>query len=491
MRKITRFAIILLLTGCSGFLEEKSQSEVRPSTISDMERLLIGDVYFTKGEGALFNNATDIFTDDQQCAETNQSSAEAAKDTKRWLFAWDPKMFDDGGGGMNLTFWATPYERIKGCNVILDYLDEMKGDAKKREYLRGEALSMRGFYYLMLVNFFGLPYNMGDPNKNPGVPLKLMSGVSDKMLPRHTVAQVYEQIEEDFLTGVKLMEEYDIKHTDISRINPLVVHGWLSRMYLYQEKWDKALEEANVVIEQSPDLHNLSSDTLTSVYDKNHKLNLLSVEALWSADGDPGGSESMKLAFIVSDDLMNQFGLDMEQDSLDIRADYQNKRNNSYVKKGQIQQTGETWASFIKKGYLNGTTGGLRVAELYLNRAEAYCRKYIETGNAQQGQAALNDLNYLRENRFLGPRVDKVLSDFKNPKELLDFCLRERRRELCGEGNHRWFDIRRLGLGVEHYFFFNEGGGATTSILEPNDRRYALPIPKKILENNTALVQNN
>lgn len=491
MRKILRFVTILLLTGCSNFLEEKSQSEVRPTTVSDMERLLIGDVYFTKEEGALFNHATDIFTDNQQCSETNSANSETAKNTKRFLFSWDPRMFDDGGGGMNLNFWAKPYERIKGCNVILDYLDEMKGDAKKREFLRGEALSMRGFYYLMLVNFFGLPYNMEDPNKNLGVPLKLVSGVSDEMLPRHTVAQVYAQIEKDFLAGVKLMEEYDIKHTDISRINPLVVHGWLSRMYLYQEKWDKALEQANVVIEQSPDLHNLSSDSLTNVYDKSHTLERLSIEALWSASSTLGGNESMKEAFIVSDDLMNVFGRDMEQDSLDIRADYLGVRQNSYVRKGEIQQTGETWASFIRKGYLNGATGGLRVAELYLNRAEVYCRKYIETGDVQQGQAALNDLNYLRKNRFLAPRVDKVLSDFANAEELLDFCLRERRRELCGEGNHRWFDIRRLGLSVEHYFFFNEGGGETTTLLESNDHRYALPIPAKILENNTALMQNN
>ena len=35
--------IILLLwglTGCSDFLEEKSQSEIRPSTVRDMEKIL-------------------------------------------------------------------------------------------------------------------------------------------------------------------------------------------------------------------------------------------------------------------------------------------------------------------------------------------------------------------------------------------------------------------------------------------------------------------
>ena len=485
MKRIVRFAIILLLTGCGDFLEEKSQSEVRPATVTDMEKIMLGDVYFSGGD--LFNTATDIFTDDLQCSQTTSSFQENAKNTKRWLFSWDARMFDDGFGGLNLTFWTKPYEYIKGCNVVLDYLDEMKGNAEKREYLRGEALTMRGFYYLMLVNFFGLPYNMGDPNKNPGVPLKLTSGVSDEMLPRHTVAQVYQQIEKDLVTGVKLMEEHDIEHTDIRRINPLVGHGLLSRMYLYREDWDKVIEQTNLVIEQSPYLHDLSQDTLSFVYDNSVVGHVASAEVLWNADQGGGGNETERTAFIVSDDLVNLFGRDMEQgDSLDVRADFMGDRLNAYLVAGS--NSGDSWVAYVKKSYVNNS-GGMRIAELYLNRAEAYCRKYIETGNIQQGQTALDDLNYLRKHRFMGPRVNKELSNFSNAEELLDFCLRERRRELCGECNFRWFDIRRLGLSVEHLFFFNDGE-ETTTILQANDPRYALPIPSKILDVNTALVQN-
>ncbi|MEI3421739.1 MAG: hypothetical protein V8R91_12175 [Butyricimonas faecihominis] len=34
-----------------------------------------------------------------------------------------------------------PYRRILGCNLVLDYLDEMAGKEVLRESLRGEALS--------------------------------------------------------------------------------------------------------------------------------------------------------------------------------------------------------------------------------------------------------------------------------------------------------------------------------------------------------------
>ena len=66
-------------------------------------------------------------------------------------------MFDEGGGGEDLSFWKIPYERIKGCYVVLEYVDGMQGDEMRREHLKGEAYALRGFYYYMLVYFFGLP----------------------------------------------------------------------------------------------------------------------------------------------------------------------------------------------------------------------------------------------------------------------------------------------------------------------------------------------
>ena len=48
----------LLLCGCDDFLEEKSQDEVRPSTVTDMEKILEGEAYFNKTEGFMFNFGT-------------------------------------------------------------------------------------------------------------------------------------------------------------------------------------------------------------------------------------------------------------------------------------------------------------------------------------------------------------------------------------------------------------------------------------------------
>lgn len=53
----------LLLCGCDDFLEEKSQDEVRPSTVTDMEKILEGEAYFNKTEGFMFNFGTDVLSD--------------------------------------------------------------------------------------------------------------------------------------------------------------------------------------------------------------------------------------------------------------------------------------------------------------------------------------------------------------------------------------------------------------------------------------------
>lgn len=109
---------------------------------------------------------------------------------------------------------------------------------------------MRGLYHFYLVNFFGLPYNYGDPTQNLGVPLKTNSGVTTDEYPkRSSVAECYKQIEQDLLEGTRLMSaNRDEASTKIKRIDYLVGNALLSRMYLYMENWDKTIDYADSVL---------------------------------------------------------------------------------------------------------------------------------------------------------------------------------------------------------------------------------------------------
>ena len=374
----------------------------------------------------------------------------------------------------------------------------MDGDEMEREHLKGEAYTLRGFYYFMLVNFFGMPYNFGDPQQNLGVPLKLDSGVTDDRLARNSVAECYEQIERDLLRGTELMRRNASEQSlQITRLGYLAGYALLSRMYLYMEDYDKALAYADSVLAENPELLDLNLSTSNNVYYSS------SPEAIWVSvetygDFNTGG----RMPYTPSESLLAVYGEDIDGQN-DLRDDYNHTDGfttvaSSFLRQGRLSnaETGayEYWVSYIMKGSFVTTTNyynaGVRVAELYLNRAEVLARRYAETGNTEDGEAALAALNTLRRNRFATGYVDKQLSDFADGEALLDFCLRERRRELCAEGNHRWFDLRRLGMPSITHVYVDDSGYETEHVLQAGDSRYALPIPEEVIRKNSNLVQN-
>src|SRR5690606_37866859 len=109
--------------------------------------------------------------------------------------------------------------------------------------------------------------------------------------------------------------------------------------------------------------------------------------------------------------------------------------------------SGATYNAVIKyMGRNDGTPPGivdlkyLRVAEVLLNRAEAYAMLNMDGD-------ALADLDHLRENRY---------TDFtpgtESGQALKDAIDLERRLELAFEGD-RWFSLKRKGLPVEREDF--------------------------------------
>ena len=512
----TKILVLLLawgFIGCDGFLEEKSQTEIRPSTILDMEKLLEGEGYWTDGD-ATFTDATDIFTDNVTCKVVGKTTLNV-KIRDRYKYIWDNSMFDDNGEGADISFWKTPYKYIKGCNVILEYIDDMITDGEedrvKREHLRGEAYVLRGLYHFYLVNFFGLPYNYGDPTQNPGIPLKISSGVNtDERPTRASVADCYKQIEKDLQEGTALMSssrsEASLK---VNRIDYLVGHALLSRMYLYMEDWDNAIKYADSVLQVKPELRMFSENPDNYAY--TGKTN--NVESLWEMPTNNAGyidgigpRTTLYPYSAASNDLINVFGEDLKEGEIDLRMMTQDEDNEDYpgyygrsvtylqtggeaIYDDNDNKLGYNEYYVIYKGY---EWTGLRTAELYLNRAEAYIEKYIEEGDVGCAQLALDDLNYLRMHR-LDPNgfTVKEMSDFSDGQALLEFCQRERRRELCGEGNHRWFDLRRQGMpAITHVYLDNDTGMESRYELQQEDRRYVLPIPRDVRDRNQDLEQN-
>lgn len=487
------------LSGCGDFLEESSLDEIRPSTATDLEQLMLGEAYL--GMSAIFNYI-ELLTDNVESSYSTASGQESCLLAGAPIFTWQADMYEQmelnrtSGGNT----WEMLYERIKGCNVVLDMLDRVTGSEEGKSNVKGQALGLRAFYYFILVNTYGQPYNAEgvDINTTPGVPLIIESTVKDEFPARASVGTVYKQIETDLLEAKSLLDKYGQNNYQY-KVSPLFVDLLLSRMYLYMEKWDKVVEYASDVITKKPTLLRLSDyvtieedwfGEITISYDRQNGgvYNYDSPEVIWgySAPGDystyfvgvnPFLDPGSKPAFTVSEDLIKAH----EEEDLRIGFYYV-----PYIASFFPLLTPPLTGEKCKDDKRSNSSRGMRVAEAYLNRAEANIRLFMHNGNDDLRQAALSDLNYLREFRFMNPYTDV---DIQKGDDLLTFCLKERRCELSFE-DHRWFDLRRLGMPEIKHKFTIVSDQTQEYILPQNSVRYVLPIAREVIDKNPALVQN-
>ena len=502
MRNILLFLLLLGVAGCNDFLEESSQDEIRPSTVEDLMQVMTGEGY---PMNFLEYGYTELLTDNVKCnGSSSDGSMISTMDNMRSLFLWEDDMFEKlTEDGYNS--WKALYRKIMGCNTILGYIDKVSGSQEVKNNLCGQAYVLRAYYYFLLVNYYGMPYNVGVPMTYLGVPLILEIDVYDGFMKRNTVAEVYDQIVKDLEVGIQLLEEHP-KDMSLYKINALAGEAILCRVYLYMEDWDHALEYANKVLKKKPTLLSFASmptgmmepgfmGPTWSVYNLS-----VSDEIIWMY-GDyktfsscfPSLQGSIP-PFSISEDLQNLYeyndwGYDTE--SGQWYYNYGDLRLPAYY-----QYVMDFTTMFV--GYIFGYKGGpsqnyasfgIRTAEMYLNRAEAHIRKFMETGNDEFRVLALADLNRLRATRFDTQNVAYKDVDFSDKDDLWNFYEKERRRELAFEG-HRWFDLRRFGMPELTHIYFVEKGLEETVTLQEGDPRYVLPIPPSAMDNNTYLTQN-
>mgnify|MGYP001383225635 CR=1 FL=1 len=123
-----------------------------------------------------------------------------------------------------------------------------------------------------------------------------------------------------------------------------------------------------------------------------------------------------------------------------------------------------------------------RLAEMYLNRAEAYA-KLNQVGNA------LDDVNVIRTRAGIAAYDD--VSNFPDGMNILDVVLQERRMELAYEG-HRKFDVFRNGRTMNRRY--------PGTHLNGNNPRFEIPasanrvieyIPEAQINVQPSLIQND
>ena len=400
-------------------------------------------------------------------------------------------------------FWQQAYKAAGAANRIIEVInDDATEDLRQ---LKGENLYIRAMMHFNLVRIFGRPYPQNNGN-NPGVPI-LKDGLSEEekaTLSRSSVKDVYDFVIADLVKAADLM-----RGGSQGKANPFaskeVAYALLSRVYLYKEENDKAIEFADKVI--SSGRYSLLTGSEYANYfrgvPEGNKETIFCIRHTKTEDRGFSSIGSMYFSGDASGNAQSQaysgwgeiYASKKYMDTLNNNpADLRNSFISPYKVNGILQLntklTPNTPMYYINKyslqeGIVNlSSPVYIRLAEMYLNRAEA---------NAKLGndQLALDDVNELRERAGLsGTALHTIASVATSGKTILDVVLDERFLELAFEG-HRAYDLFRNGKPLmRNYPGSQVVNGNVNQTVQPTDNRVVFFIPQNEINKNPNLTQN-
>lgn len=485
--------LALLATGCKKFLSENSQSLQYADNWQKLQEVLVGDGYMphllppfptnSLKEQLLGRTAYLPWLnamDDDIAEFVNGPSIFDGRGDVFGFFTWQANPFVSANYAVSQDdTWSKVYVNINAVNIIAQKATDLKDNPAELKRIRGEALFLRANYYFYMVNAYAKAYNPATATTDPGVPLKITEYVEDKFFTRSTVDSVYQQMITDLKEAETLLDgvvQSNVYHADVNAVNLLQ-----SRIYLYMQNWNAAMEAADKVITRRPRLFNLASyQPQTSFFSSANP------EGIFTQGGNaviytsPIYQQSKVL--MPSPDLMNLYT------SNDLRRNiyFELGTNGAYRYTKVYRSSSVTPAEMFSDNYY------LRNAEAYMNKAEAAAMLHND-------QAANQALNTLRAARFLPTDFTPVnLSG----TTLVNFVRDERRRELCFEG-HRWFDLKRYAVNKEYPFtktivhtwsdaaFGSPVTVKATLTLLPGDAAYLVPIPPAAVTFNQGVLAPN
>ncbi|WP_299822628.1 RagB/SusD family nutrient uptake outer membrane protein [uncultured Pontibacter sp.] len=326
------------------------------------------------------------------------------------------------------------YGTINMLNNVIAAVDNLKdASEEQKSRLKGEALFLRGLSYFDLARVYGYEPGKEVEGWNQSVPLILAP--TDKFEAvtypaRNTNSEVYAQVIKDLNDAAGLLGAADYP----TRATSVAAHALLSRVYLYIGEWQKAVDAADIVINArgsslvtDPTKYATifkSATSPESIFELNFESNenqlSNSIQSIYMRNGnDPNGAGYGDL--VPTENLLADYEQNDARKSLLVP-----------VKKGSENVFWNQKYAGSKGAYGLDNIKIIRIAEVYLNRAEALAE-------LSRLEDARKDLNKIRS------RAGLAVSTTDSKAELIAEVLKERRVELAYEG-HRWFDLKRRAL---------------------------------------------
>ena len=503
MKKLLYSTLIFLTTLSScHFLDDYSQDLVVVKSVTDLDELLLGDVYMDSKKSIVNLSYGDygwfmlVLDDDINGVVYEGGGGPThdgfANELIRYAYygftTWQMQVerpYD--GGNLNSIldlYWNDLYRRINICNVILDEIEKLhiENDNERIAGLRvrAEAHFMRAYFYFQLNNLFADMYSPDSASVILGVPMKTTSYVEhdkDKtsQFDRTPLNKVYEQIISDLKASIAYFDESPQIHS-YYRTSGMAARLLLGRVYLYMQNWAEARKVTGELLEMRPIMRSyLGLAHGDIVITRDNPEILFSTGSLHAQNfvvgkiGDFCVAEDLYKLYRENDARKDIFfSRTIGTDSLTTNGKYDQHYHQSYVSDLNI----------------------IRTSEAYLNMAEA-C---VMDNDPAEAMKWLNEFCYYRYSDYEEPSYDT--------RTLVNEIRLERRKEFCFEGGHRWFDLRRYAVNkkypysraIERVFPVYNGSVQLTHIeiyrLEEHDQAYTFLLPRKVREFDTGMPDN-
>ncbi|MGL4292398.1 MAG: RagB/SusD family nutrient uptake outer membrane protein [Bacteroidales bacterium] len=382
--------------------------------------------------------------------------------------------------------WNQPYVVIHQANSLIEAIDAGKvetNDTKALSMIRSEALAMRALAHFDLTKLFAKPYSY-DQGASLGVPVEIRTTLPTHQPARNTVAECYDQViadMEEALPGLSIEKKDGFQ-------NYWSVCALLSRIYLYKEDNEKALQYAEEVINNGGKYRLYTREEYPAVWGKDFQSESL-FEFYYTLTEPSGGTGGEGAPMVYADITLDWTNLILTESFLNLLNEDPDDVRHCITKMPVNPDADILPAGSAGKpkymGKYPGKTGDnpqdndicvVRLSEVYLNAAEAAFKSGNNTLAAQYLNAIVTRAN---------PARSVTAGEVS-----LEGILLERRKELVGEG-HAFFDYIRNGKNITR-----KGGWHLSSIptdavmIQPTDNRIALPIPQTEMDANPNMVQN-
>ena len=388
------------------------------------------------------------------------------------------------------SIWKHYYEGITRANNVIYYVPNIEMDSDLKAQIIGEAKFLRSYYYFHLTNIFG------------EIPLKTAPALNSDALnvPLSTVEQIYSLIEQDLSDAASSLP-INYAPSEVGRVTKGAAFGLLAKVYLFQEKWNLALDAANQVEGLGYSLTPSYKQNFEVAFENNEE-SIFEIQHLTDQVPFLGSSLNQYFSPIKdngyffnapTEDFVNEFEISIGQ-VVDPRLDYTVGRvGHKWVDGQDFLPEWSPATGFLGKKHVQPVTDSpigdgdlnytfMRYAEIVLIKAEAL----NELNRGDEAILSLNKIrkrareSYLYDSDLVGYGIipSNLLEDISNTNQsFLREAIRHERRVELGLEFHRFYDLMRYGQSYAEQALNNTG-------FNYNQHRY-FPIPQSELDSNT------